>query len=62
MVLRLATANENGRSGMEFSLQAEPSANPSREVGTSAFGLSCLRAGKSLNSMPASEVRTGTRP
>ncbi len=45
MILRLATANENGRSGMEFSLQAEPSPNPSREVGTSAFGLSCLRAG-----------------
>src|SRR5204862_8344135 len=28
MSLRLATAKENGRSGMEFSLQAEPSPNP----------------------------------
>jgi len=45
MSLRLATANEDGRSGMEFTLQAEPSPNSSREVGTSAFGLSCLRAG-----------------
>ncbi len=45
MNLRLATANENGRSGVEFSLQAEPSPNASREVGTSAFGLACLRAG-----------------